>query len=86
MLIQELHVSLQKEINNLELELIVAQILMLKLKSIVFEGIQEAQNSYSELYWFRKGVKKGSKSEFNLSSDGVLNFKVRLCVSNDEES
>ena len=33
----------------------------------------------------KEEVNEGSNSEFSLSSDGVLKFKGRLCVSNDEE-
>ena len=38
-----------------------------------------------KLHRIREGVKEGSNSKFSLSSDGVLNFKGRLCVPNDEE-
>ncbi|KAL5554208.1 hypothetical protein UlMin_041609 [Ulmus minor] len=44
-----------------------------------------AQELDPELHQIREEVTKGSNSEFSLSSDGILNFKGRLCVPNDEE-
>ena len=38
-----------------------------------------------ELHRIRECVKEGSHSELSLLLDGVLNFKGRLCVPNDEE-
>ena len=57
----------------------------LAFQLINFEGIQEVEELDPKLHRIWKGVKKGSNLEFSLSTDGVLNFKGRLCVPNDEE-
>ena len=76
---------LQNDINSLEIELIEGQFLALTLQTTIFEGIQGAQELDPELSQIREAVKDGTNTEFSLSSDGVLNFKGRLCIPNDEE-
>lgn len=44
-----------------------------------------AQELNSELLRLRKDVKEGRNTEFNLSSDGILHHKGRLCIPNDGE-
>ena len=85
MSIQELPNSLQKEINSLELELIVGRVSALTLQPTIYESIQGAQELDPELYRIREEVKKGSNSEFSLTTDGVLNLRGRLCVPNDDD-
>ena len=76
---------LQKEINCLDMELIEGQLLALTLQLTIFEGIQGVQELDPELHQIREAVKEGTNTEFSLSMDGVLNFKGRLCIPNDEE-
>ena len=85
MSIQGLSSLLQKEINSQEMELIEGQLLALTLQPTIFEGIQGAQELDPELHWIRQAVKEGTNAEFSLSTDGVLNFKGRLCIPNNEE-
>ena len=85
MSIQELPNSLQKEINSLELELIVGGVSALTLQPTIYEKIQGAQELDPELYRIREEVKKGSNSEFSLTTDGVLSLRGRLCVLDDDE-
>ena len=55
------------------------------LKPTIYEGIQGAQELDLELYRIREEVKKGSNSEFSLTSDRVLNHKGRLSILNDND-
>ena len=75
MSIQELPNSLQKEINSLELELIVGGVSALTLQPTIYENIQGAQELDPELYRIREEVKKGAESEFSLTTDGVLSLR-----------
>ena len=67
------------------LELIVDQLSTLTLEPTIFEGIQGVQELDPKLQRIRESVKEGTNTEFSLLSNGVSNFKDRLCVPNDEE-
>ncbi|KAL5564366.1 hypothetical protein UlMin_027530 [Ulmus minor] len=85
MSIQALPHPLQKEINSLELEFITEQVSALTLQPTIFECMQGAQELDPTLHRIREEVKEGKNTEFNLSSDGILNFRGRVCVPNDPE-
>ena len=85
MSIQGLPSPLQKEINSLELELIEGHFSTLTLQPTIFEGIQRVQDLDPELQRIRESIKEGTNTKFSLSLNGVLNFKGRLCVPNDEK-
>ena len=76
---------MQKDINSLDLELIVGGVSALTLQPTIYESIQGAQELDPELYRIREEVQKGSNSKFSLTSDGVLNLRGRLCVPNDDD-
>ena len=86
MSIQGLPKLLQNNINSLKIELIEGQFSVLTLQPTIFKGIQGAQELDLELSRIREAVKDNTNTEFSLSSDGVLNFKGRLYIPNDEES
>ena len=78
MSIQGLPKLLQNDINSLRIELIEGQFSIMTLQPTIFEGIQGAQELDPDLNWIRETVKNGTNTEFNISSDGILNFKGRL--------
>ena len=85
MSIQALPHPLQKEINRLELEFIVGQVSVLTLQPTIFEFMQGAKELDPALHQIREEVKEGKNTEFSLSSDGILNFRGRVCVPDDPE-
>ena len=47
--------------------------------------IMSLQKDYLQLVQIVDKVKKGGKSDFVLSNDGILRFRTRLCVPSDED-
>ena len=57
----------------------------LTLQPTIFECMQGAQELDPALHRIREEVKEGKNTEFSLSSDGILNFRGRVCVPDDPE-
>ncbi|KAL5545327.1 hypothetical protein UlMin_009111 [Ulmus minor] len=85
MSIQALPKALQEDIYKLELELITGQVSALTLQPTIFDGIKGSQDLDLTLVKLKEDVRNGKNTEFQVSSDGVLHFKGRLCVPDDPE-
>ena len=55
------------------------------MQPTIIEKIKQSQGSNLELVRVQNKVKSGKKSEFQLSENGVLYFRGRLCIPNDAE-
>ena len=85
MAIQVFHSELQKEINELELEIVMGSLANLTIQPTLFEGIKEAQLTDPELVKIREGLKEDKESRFSLSEGEILYMNGRLCIPNDNE-
>ena len=56
-----------------------------KVQSELVGRIMNLQKDDLQLVQLVDKVKKGGKSDFVLSDDGILRFGTRLCVPNDED-
>ena len=61
------------------------QVPALTLQPTIFECMQGAQELDPMLHRIRDEAKEGKNTEFSLSSDGILNFRGRVCVPDDPE-
>ena len=50
------------------------------LESTLLEKIKQGQKEDPELIGHKEGVESGKKSDFSVSTDGVIRFQGRLCV------
>ncbi|KAL5574081.1 hypothetical protein UlMin_023678 [Ulmus minor] len=85
MSIKELPKALREEIDKLDLELITGQVSILTLQLTIFDGIKGSQELDLTLVKLMEEVQEGKNTEFQISSDGILLFKGRLCVPKDPE-
>ena len=85
MSITELPKALQEEIHKLDLELIIGQVSALMLQPTIFDGIKGSQELAPTLVRLKEEVREGRNKEFQISSEGILHFKGRLCVPKDPE-
>ena len=53
------------------------------LESTLLEKIKQGQKEDPELIGHKESVKSGKKSDFSVSTDGVIRFQGRLCVPDD---
>ena len=68
------HPELQKEINELELEIVVSSLAKLTIQPTLFEGIDESQLTDPELAKIREDLKEGNKYIFCLIKRGDLMY------------
>ena len=85
MTIQSYAPELQKEMTDLELEVITGSLMKLTIQPDILVDIKEGQVKDPEMVKEMETVKAGIKSAFTLSEDGLLFFKGRLCVPNSGE-
>ena len=85
MSITELPKALREEIHKLDLEFITGQVSALTLQPTIFDGIKGSQELDPTLVRLKEEVREGRNTEFQLSSDGILQFKGRLCIPKDPE-
>ena len=83
MYIQTLHPELQRDINELEIELIVGSLANLIIQSTIFDGMKGAQAFNPELVHIMEKIREGKKTTFTLLEDEILHLQGRLCVPND---
>ncbi|KAL5564537.1 hypothetical protein UlMin_027701 [Ulmus minor] len=76
---------LHKDIQKLDMEVIVGQLSTLTLQLMVFYGIKGAQELDRQLLKWKEQVLKGKNVEFSVTTDGILHFRGRLCIPNDAE-
>ena len=55
------------------------------LQPTILGEIKEAQGLDPSLVRIRKEVMEGKETNFGVSDEGILHFKGRLCVPNNEE-
>ncbi|KAL5546340.1 hypothetical protein UlMin_006027 [Ulmus minor] len=71
--------------DKLDLELITGQVSALTLQPTIFYGIKGSQELDPTLVKLKEEVREGKNNEFQISSDGILHFKGRLCIPKDPE-
>ena len=74
MMIHVFYLELQKEINELELEIVVSSLAKLTIQPTLFEGIDESQLTDPELAKIREDLKEGNKYIFCLIKRGDLMY------------
>ena len=84
MSIQTMHPELQREISEMELELIVGSLSNLTIQPTIFEGMKGAQLLDPQLVKIRDDILDGKESTFSLSEDGILHLDGRLCIPDNE--
>ncbi|KAL5571222.1 hypothetical protein UlMin_020819 [Ulmus minor] len=85
MSIQELPRALREDIHKFDLELITGQVSALTHQPTIFDGIKGSQELDPTLVKFKEEVRKGKNADFQISSNGILYFKGRLCIPKDSE-
>ena len=85
MSIQLMHLELQKEINKLELELIVGNLANLTIQPTTLDGMKGSQMLNSDVVKIRVDILEGKETPFVLSEDGILHVDGRLCLPNNED-
>ena len=85
MTIQTLHPELQKEMNELELELVIGGLAKLIIQPTIFDRMKGSQGLDLELVKIKEEILEEKESSFSLSEDGILHFYGRLCVPNDDD-
>ena len=85
MSIQTMHLELQKEINALELEILVGSLANMTIQPTIFDGMKGAQTLDPDLVRIRKDILEGKESAFAFSDDGILHLDGRLYVLDDED-
>ena len=80
---QTLHPELQREINELEIELIVESLLNLTIQPTIFYGMKGAQVLDPELVHIMERIRERKETTFALLEDGILHPEGRLCIPND---
>ena len=83
MSIHTLHPELKREINELEIELIVGSLANLTIQLTIFDGMKGARALDPELVHIMERIREGKETTFTLSEDGILHLEGRLCVPND---
>ena len=66
-------------------EILVGKLSALTLQPIIFDGIKGEQELDPSLLKIKEEVLEGKHTDFEVSADGVLGFKGRLCVPADED-
>ena len=85
MTIQVFHPEIQRDINGLELEIIIGSLANLTIQPTLSQEIKEAQLLESELQDIRNGLERNKESPFSSTEDGTLYMNGRICVPNDKE-
>ncbi|KAL5548287.1 hypothetical protein UlMin_003518 [Ulmus minor] len=76
---------LQKEIQELDMEIISGQLSTLTLQPTIFDGIKGAQELDPQLLRLKEQVLEGKDAEFSVSTDEILHYKGRLCIPDDAQ-
>ncbi|KAL5545202.1 hypothetical protein UlMin_008986 [Ulmus minor] len=76
---------LQKDIQELDMEIISGQLSTLTLQPTIFDGIKGAQELDPHLLKLKERVLEGKEAKFSVSTDGILHYKGRLCIPDDAE-
>ena len=85
MSIQTLIEPLQKELVEVGIELITGSLAALTFQPTILDGIKERQERDASLLRTKNEVLEGKESDFNISDEGILYQKNRLCIPNKDE-
>ncbi|MBN2228639.1 MAG: DDE-type integrase/transposase/recombinase, partial [Candidatus Thorarchaeota archaeon] len=85
MFLRKIPEMLQKDIQKLDVEVIVGQLSTLTLQPMVFDGIKGAQELDPQLLKWKEQVLEGKNVEFSVTTDGILHYRGRLCIPDDAE-
>ncbi|KAL5553481.1 hypothetical protein UlMin_040882 [Ulmus minor] len=77
--------ELQDEVCSSGVEIVVGKLSALTLQPTIFDGIKSGQELDPSLLKIKEEVLEGKCIDFEVSADGVLGFKGRLCVPMNEE-
>ena len=75
---------LRNDLSKLEMEFVMGQLSTLSLQPTIMEEIRGEQLCDPLIEQLKYEVRKDKRPNFQISEDGVLGFKGRLCVPNDE--
>jgi hypothetical protein len=73
------------DLDKVGIEMIQSYMGSLTLESTLLEQIKTAQLVDAELTIIREGVEKGLQPNFQITKDGVLKFRDRVCIPNNLE-
>ncbi|KAL5583466.1 hypothetical protein UlMin_015908 [Ulmus minor] len=73
------------EVCSSGVEILVGKLSALMLQPTIFDGIKGKQELDPSLLKIKEEVLEGRRTDFEVSADGVLGFKGRLCVPADED-
>ncbi|KAL5560662.1 hypothetical protein UlMin_036873 [Ulmus minor] len=76
---------LQKDIQELDMEIISGQLSTLTLQPTIFDGIKGAQELDPQLLRLKERVLEGKDADFSVPTDGILHYKGRLCIPDDAQ-
>ncbi|KAL5571121.1 hypothetical protein UlMin_020718 [Ulmus minor] len=85
MTLQVLPKELQDEVCSSGVEILVGKLSTLTLQPTIFDGIKGKQELDLSLLKIKEEVLEGKRTDFEVSADGVLGFKGRLCVPANED-
>ena len=85
MSIQSLMEPLQKELVEARIELITGSFAALTFQPTILDGMRERQEKDASLVQTKNEVLEGKESDFNISDEGILYRKKRLCIPKEEE-
>ena len=85
MAIHALPQPLQKDIHDLEIEIISGKVSSLTRQPTILEHMKSSQESDPTLVKIKEEVLEGKEMVFSLVEDGTLLYKGRICVPKDEE-
>ncbi|KAL5540694.1 hypothetical protein UlMin_043346 [Ulmus minor] len=82
--IQVLPIPLQREILKEGIEIISGQLSTLTLQSTLIDQVRDNQGLDPRLLRIRQEVKDGNHPDFSISKSGLLTFKDRVCLPDNE--
>ena len=85
MSIWKLPVQLQKEIEDLGLQLLRGKIAAMKTHPMLLDQIKEAQTTDEKFAEIIYKVRKGRREDYNIASARTLQVNGRICVPDKEE-
>lgn len=76
---------LQKDINDLKIEVILGKLLSLNLQPAIIKHMKDSHELDSTLVRLRKEALEGKETVFSLSEDDILYHKGWICIPDNEE-
>ena len=85
MSLHQMSKPLQKEIHDFGLEILVGKLSAMTLSPTILDDVRSKQDLDPSLVKIKREMLEGKCEGFNLSDDGVLMLKGRICVPKDKE-